>query len=41
MAAHAHYKAEQKPETRRKQSFEEAVRSSGLTPEQQAFLLSL
>jgi hypothetical protein len=41
MAAHAHYKAEQKPETGRKQSFEEAVRSSGLTPEQQAFLLSL
>jgi hypothetical protein len=41
MAVHAHYKAEQKPETRRKQSFEEAVRSSGLTPEQQAFLLSL
>jgi len=41
MAAHAHYKAEQKPETGRKQSFEEAVRSSGLTAEQQAFLLSL
>jgi hypothetical protein len=41
IAAHAHYKAEQKPEIGRKQSFEEAVRSSGLTPEQQAFLLSL
>lgn len=41
MAAHAHYKAEQKPETGRKQSFEEAVRCSGLTAEQQAFLLSL
>jgi hypothetical protein len=41
MAAHAHYKAEQKPAIGRKQSFEEAVRSSGLTPEQQAFLLSL
>jgi hypothetical protein len=41
LAAHAHYKAEQKPETGRKQTFEEAVRSSGLTPEQQAFLLSL
>jgi hypothetical protein len=41
LAAHAHYKAEQKPEIGKKQSFEEAVRSSGLTPEQQAFLLSL
>jgi len=41
MAAHAHYKAEQKPVIGRKQSFEEAVRSSGLTPERQAFLLSL
>ena len=42
LAAHAHYKAEQKPEIgKKKQSFEEAVRSSGLTPEQQAFLLSL
>jgi hypothetical protein len=41
MAAHAQYKAEQKPEIGRKQSFEEAVRSSALTPEQQAFLLSL
>lgn len=41
LAAHTHYKAEQKPETGKKQSFEEAVRSSGLTPEQQAFLLSL
>jgi hypothetical protein len=41
MAAQAHYKAEQKPIVGRKQSFEEAVRSSGLTPEQQAFLLSL
>lgn len=36
-----HYKAEQKPESLRKQSFEEAVRSSGLTVEQQAFLLGL
>jgi len=41
MAVHTHYKAEQKPEIGRKQSFEEAIRSSGLTPEQQAFLLSL
>lgn len=41
MPTRAHYKAEQKPEIGRKQSFEEAVRCSGLTPEQQAFLLSL
>ncbi len=41
MATQAHYKAEQKPSVGKKQSFEEAVRSSGLTPEQQAFLLSL
>jgi hypothetical protein len=41
MAAHAHYKADQKPVAGKKQSFEEAVRNSGLTPEQQAFLLSL
>ena len=41
MTAHAHYKAEQKPVIGRQQSFEEAVRSSGLTSEQQAFLLSL
>jgi hypothetical protein len=41
MTAQVHYKAEQKPAIGRKQSFEEAVRSSGLTPEQQAFLLSL
>jgi hypothetical protein len=36
-----HYKAEQKPTSGAKQSFEEAVRNSGLTPEQQAFLLGL
>jgi hypothetical protein len=41
MAAQTRYKAEQKPVVGRKQSFEEAVRSSGLSPEQQAFLLSL
>lgn len=39
--AQAHYKAEQKPEASKKQSFEEAVRSSGLTEEQQRYLLSL
>jgi hypothetical protein len=41
VAVHAHYKAEGKPGIGQKQSFEEAVRSSGLSPEQQAFLLSL
>jgi hypothetical protein len=39
--AYTHYKAEQKPASGAKQSFEEAVRTSGLTPEQQAFLLGL
>jgi len=37
----AHFKADQKPEAMRKQSFEEAVRSSGLDEEQQRYLLSL
>jgi hypothetical protein len=41
LSAYNHYKAEQKPEAGRKQSFEDAVRNSGLTPEQQAFLLGL
>jgi hypothetical protein len=41
LAVQAHYKAEQKPAIGKKQSFEEAVRSSGLTPEEQAFLLSI
>jgi hypothetical protein len=41
LAARAHYKAEGKPGIGQKQSFEEAVRSSGLSPEQQTFLLSL
>jgi hypothetical protein len=35
------YKADQKPEAGDKQSFEQAVKSSGLTPEQQSYLLSL
>jgi 1,4-alpha-glucan branching enzyme len=35
------YKAEEKPEVSRKTSFEEAVRNSGLTEEQQRFLLTL
>jgi hypothetical protein len=37
----AYYKADQKPNVGPKQSFEEAVRSSGLSVEQQAYLLSL
>jgi hypothetical protein len=36
-----HYKADQKPHVGETQSFEEAVRSSGLTSEQQEYLLSL
>jgi len=36
-----HYKADEKPAAANKQSFEEAVRSSSLTPEQQKFLLGL
>lgn len=35
------YKAEEKPEVSRKISFEEAVRNSGLTEEQQHYLLTL
>lgn len=35
------YKAEGKPEVSRKTSFEEAVRNSGLTEEQQSYLLAL
>ena len=41
IAARAHYKADQKPAVARQQTFEEAVRSSNLTPEQQSYLLSL
>jgi hypothetical protein len=36
-----HYKANEKPVVGKKQTFEEGVRSSGLTPEQQKFLLGL
>jgi hypothetical protein len=39
--AQASYKAEKKPEAPKKQTFEEAVRSSGLSEEQQRYLLSL
>ena len=38
---HVHFKADQKPEIGAKQTFLEAVRSSGLTPEQQEHLLRL
>jgi hypothetical protein len=41
MHAGARYKSEEKPEVSAKQSFEDAVRGSGLTPEQQEFLLKL
>jgi hypothetical protein len=37
----AHFKADAKPEAGAKQTFEEAVRSCGLTPEQQQALLNL
>ena len=36
-----HFKAETQPEAGEKQTFEEAVRSCGLTPEQQSYLLNL
>jgi hypothetical protein len=36
-----YFKADQKPAAGAKQTFEEAVRSSGLTPEQEKYLLSL
>jgi hypothetical protein len=36
-----HFKADEKPEAGAKQTFEEAVRRSGLTAEQQAYLLGL
>jgi hypothetical protein len=41
VAAQASYKADQKPKAGKKQPFEEAVRTSGLSPEQQAYLRSL
>jgi hypothetical protein len=41
VSAQAHYKADQKPEALRKQRFEDAIRSSGLTEDQQRYLLSL
>lgn len=41
LGMHQHFKADQKPEAGAQQSFDAAVRTSGLTAEQQAFLLSL
>ncbi len=41
IAAVTNFKSDQKPEAGKKQNFQEAVRSSGLTTEQQSFLLSL
>lgn len=41
MRADARFKSEDKPEASAKQSFEDAVRGSGLTHEQQEFLLKL
>jgi hypothetical protein len=37
----AYYKSDQPPQAGEQQTFEEAVKSSGLTPEQQAYLLGL
>lgn len=41
ISAATNFKSEQKPEAGKKQNFQEAVRSSGLTAEQQSYLLSL
>jgi hypothetical protein len=41
VAASAHYKADGKPEAGQKQPFEEAVKNSGLSGDQQTYLLSL
>ena len=41
VGAQVHYKSDQKPEVIKKQTFEEALRSSGLTDEQQNYLRSL
>lgn len=40
MTANAHFKADQRPQVGPQQSFEEAVKSSGLTLEQQGLLLA-
>ena len=36
-----HFKADEKPALTKRESFEDAVRNSGLTPEQQSYLLGL
>lgn len=36
-----HFKSDEKPALSKRETFEEAVRNSGLTPEQQAYLLGL
>lgn len=36
-----HFKSDKKPAVSRRETFEEAVRNSGLTPEQQSYLLGL
>lgn len=36
-----HFKSDEKPALSKRETFEEAVRNSGLTPEQQSFLLEL
>ena len=41
LAGSTSYKADQKPQIGQKESFENAVRNSNLTPEQQEFLLNL
>jgi hypothetical protein len=41
VAVSAHYKADGKPEAGQKQPFEEAVKNSGLSVDQQTFLLNL
>lgn len=41
MQRHAYFKADQKPEAGAKQTFDEAVRNSSLTLEQQEYLLNL
>jgi hypothetical protein len=41
IAAGQHFKADEKPALTKRESFEEAVRNSGLSPEQQSYLLGL
>jgi hypothetical protein len=41
LARGQHFKSDEKPALSGRESFEEAVRNSGLTPEQQSYLLGL